>query len=52
MEFVDVIEYLIDNLEIRVEQNTEFGPVEEIKVKLVLGGNVISEDSCNLPTCD
>lgn len=45
----EVIKYLINHLEISIEQNTEFGPVEEITVKLELGGTVISESSCTLP---
>lgn len=48
--FEEVIKYLIDNLEVSVEQNTEFGPVQCITVKLEIGGNVISESSCELPT--
>lgn len=45
----DAIKYLVDNLEINIEQVTEFGPVEQIKVTLTLDGNVISESSCDLP---
>lgn len=47
--FDEIIKYLIENLEISVEQITEFGPVEQIRVRLELGGNVICEDSCDLP---
>jgi len=47
--FEDVIKYLVDNLDIEVEQITEFGPVETIKVKLLVDGNVISESECSLP---
>ena len=50
--FEDVIKYIIDNLEVSVEQTTEFGPVECIKLKLELCGNVISESSCYLPNKD
>ena len=45
----EVVKYLVDNLSVEIEQNTEFGPVEEITVKLLLGDNVISESSCSLP---
>lgn len=47
--FEEIIKYLIDNLKIEIEQETKFGPVERVKVKLKLGDNVISEDYCDLP---
>jgi len=49
IELEDVIKYLKENLEIEVEQLTEFGPIETIKVKLVLDDKVISESNCTLP---
>ena len=48
-EFEDAVKYIIDNLEIDIDQVQEFGPEETIKVSLSLGGNVISESSCTLP---
>jgi hypothetical protein len=47
--FDEVIKYLAENLEISIEQNTEFGPVEYITVKLELGGNIISTSECEIP---
>jgi len=53
IELEDVIKYLKENLEIEVEQLTEFGPIEEIiKVRLVLDDKVISESDCTLPESD
>ena len=48
-EFEYLIKYLVDNLEIDIDQVQEFGPIETIKVSLSIGGNVISEASCTLP---
>lgn len=45
----DAIKYIADNLKIRIDQNQKFGPTEEIKVSLLIGDVVISEDSCELP---
>ena len=45
----EVIKYLTEHLEISVEQVTEFGPIEQIKIKLELNGITISEDTCDLP---
>jgi hypothetical protein len=47
--FDEVIKYLAENLEISIEQNTEFGPVEYITVKLELGGSIISISECEIP---
>lgn len=33
-------------------QYEDFGPVERITVKLELGGNVISQSQCELPSRD
>lgn len=48
-EFESTIKYIIDNLEIEIDQERRFGPVETIKVKLLLSDNVISESWCDLP---
>jgi len=45
----EIAEYLAKHLTVQVENETEFGPVEHIKVKLILGSEVISEDYCQLP---
>jgi hypothetical protein len=46
----ELVDFLKANLFIYIEQNTEFGPVEEIKVTIELCGDVISESSCSLPS--
>jgi hypothetical protein len=48
-EIEDVIKYITDNLTIEIDQKTEFGPVEVIEVSLWIGGNCISQASCDLP---
>jgi len=48
----EVIHLIKCNLFIDVQQNTEFGPVEEITVKLMFGDEVIDESSCTLPEQD
>ena len=48
MDLSEIMEYLIDNLDITIEHNQEFGPVETIRVSLELGGNEIASSSCEL----
>ena len=48
----ELIEFLKKNLSIQVDQVTEYGPVEEIKVTLYLGDEVIDYSSCVLPEKD
>ena len=45
----ELIQFLKDNLSIEIQQTTEFGPIETIKVSLLLQDNEISSDSCDLP---
>jgi len=49
MDTDEIFKYLKDNLEIYIEQTTEFGPVECVKVTLELEGVEISSHSCALP---
>jgi len=51
-EVLELIEYLKSNLRIEVRQETDYGPCEVIKVRLYLGEEVITEDSCILPSTD
>ena len=48
MMFEEVIRYIAEHMEIEIDQSTEFGPVECIKVKLKICDHVISESSCVL----
>ena len=48
-EFDDAVKYILGNLNIEISQDTDFGPVERISIKLKIGDSVISEDSCPLP---
>ena len=52
IELDDVIKYLKENLEISIEQETEFGPIETLTVKLHLGDTEISTSYCDLPTTE
>jgi len=45
----DLKEYLHDNLEIQLDMQTEFGPVQMVRVNLSLEGKVISQDEFELP---
>ena len=45
----EVIKYLVEHLEIEVDTETDFGPVEKVRVKLKFGKNIISQDYCELP---
>ena len=40
---------LKDSLSIELERYTELGSIEMIKVRLVLNGETISEDECEIP---
>lgn len=45
----EIIDLIKENLEINIEQVTDFGPIEKIRVKLEFDGEVISETDCELP---
>lgn len=49
-DFTSIVKYLVDNLNIDVDREVEFGPREVIRVRLRLGYNVISEDHCEIHT--
>jgi hypothetical protein len=46
---MDDVTYTLNDLRIEIEHEAGFGPTEKIRVKLILGGNVIDEDWCELP---
>jgi len=50
--FDEAIKWIMENLEIEINQETDFGPYEKIIVKLKMKGHVISEDYCFLPDND
>ncbi len=43
------VEYIKENLSIEIWQEEDFGPIQKINVKLFLGEEEISEDTCHLP---
>ncbi len=45
----EIIKLLSENLEIEIDHSVSFGPENNIEVKLLLFGNVISESSMTLP---
>lgn len=45
-----IILYLKESLSIEVQQFEDFGPVERIRVSLLLDGEEISYDYCDLPS--
>lgn len=47
--FKKIVDHLKHKLEISVDQVTEFGPIEQIKVTLELDGKEISYSACDLP---
>lgn len=49
MNWIKIAEYIKENLEINIEQVTEFGPTEIIRVTLEFDGSVVSESFCELP---
>jgi len=49
VSYEEIVKLLAENLTIEIEQVQEFGPVQTIKVKLLLFNTVISVDVCDLP---
>lgn len=49
MNTEELIDYLKKNLDIQVSTNEEFGPVQVVKVELVLNDETISEDTFDIP---
>ena len=45
----EIDKYIKENLDIEIEQITDFGPIEKIKVTLLFKGDKISESECVLP---
>jgi len=44
-----LIEAAIKNIELSIEQKTEFGPVETIEISLSYENEIISTSYCSLP---